>query len=394
MATGVPSGKSKKQGMDFQISYVGKKSEEEILNQPAKQLNRINLIEGNHEFETSGRMIYGDNLDGMRSLLNEGFAGKIDAVYIDPPYATQSDFFTSDQELAYEDRMTGAEFIEFMRERLILIRELMKPTGSIFVHMDEKMAFTIKIIMDEIFGQQNFHNWITRKKSNPKNTVTKKFGDISDYIMFYSKSSKYKFNKQYTAWSEDAAFKEYSYKDDDDERYKKVPIYAPGVRNGKTGEPWRGMMPPKGKHWQYTPEKLDELDAAGLIYWSSNGNPRKKVYLKDSKGMAMQDIFMDYKDAHNQNIEVTGYPTEKNIDLIELLLKSITDQGDLVLDAFSGSGTTAQAAMNLGRNWIVIDSSNEALKALRGRVEYEQKRENVDLFSVNHFSVSFEKVAK
>lgn len=94
-------------------------------------------------------------------------------------------------------------------------------------------------------------------------------------------------------------------------RYKKVPVRAPGVRNGKTGDPWRGTMPPPGKHWQYTPDKLDELDANGEIYWSPNGNPRRKVYLDQSEGVPVQDIWVEFRDAHNQMIEITGYPTKK-----------------------------------------------------------------------------------
>lgn len=392
MATGVPSGNKKSKKMDFEISYKGKKTEDQIINTDIKKIELVKEFEGLSEFESHGEVIYGDNIDALRSMLYSGRGETIDAVYIDPPYATNSNFLTADQNVAYEDNLTGAAFIEFIRERLILIHKLLKPTGSIFIHMDEKMAFPIKIIMDEVFGEQNFHNWITRKKSNPKNTVTKKFGDISDYIMFYSKSEKYTFNKQYVPWTEDTARKEYSYIDEYGNRFKKVPIHAPGVRNGKTGQPWRGMLPPKGKHWQYTPDKLDELDAAGRIFWSSTGNPRKKVYLKESKGMAVQDILLDYKDAHNQNITVTGYPTEKNISLIELLLKSVTNEGDVVLDAFAGSGTTAQAAINIGRNWVVMDNSPESLKTIQERISKQISVENTDLFSLNKISIQFENV--
>ena len=102
----------------------------------------------------------------------------------------------------------------------------------------------------------------------------------------------------------------------------RVPLHAPGVRNGETGGEWKGMLPPPGKHWQYKPSTLDQLDADGHIHWSSSGNPRKKVYLDEHEGVSVQDIWMDFKDAHNQNIMITGYPTEKNPELLERIVKA------------------------------------------------------------------------
>lgn len=392
MATGVPSGQSRKKNMDFEISYKGKKNESEIINQSAKHLKENRHTKFFSDHKSNGEVIFGDNIDVLRSMLQNGLKETIDLVYIDPPYATNSNFLTKDQKLAYTDTLSGAEFIEFIRERLILLRELLKPTGNIFVHMDEKMAFPIKIIMDEVFGANNFHNWITRKKSNPKNTVTKKFGDVSDYIMFYSKSKNYIFNKQYTPWTEETSSKEYPYTDEKGRKFKKVPIHAPGTRNGKTGETWRGILPPKGKHWQYTPEKLEELDKEGKIYWSANGNPRKKLYLNESKGIGLQDILLEYRDANNQNFEVTGYPTEKNVKLIELLIESTTKKGDIVLDAFAGSGTTAQAAMNTGRDWIAIDNSLESIKTINKRILKIKQSKEDELFSINEVSVKFKEL--
>ena len=145
---------------------------------------------------------------------------------------------------------------------------------------------------------------------------------------------------------------------------------APGERNGETGKPWRDKMPPKGKHWQYPPSKLDELDAAGEIYWSPNGNPRRKVYFDRSKGIPAQDIWMQFKDAHNQNIHITGYPTEKNIDLVQRLLEATTNPGDLVLDCYCGSGTTLEAAAELGRRFIGIDVADAAIKATVKRLAH------------------------
>jgi endonuclease III-like uncharacterized protein len=141
----------------------------------------------------------------------------------------------------------------------------------------------------------------------------------------------------------------------------KVPVHAPGVRHGETGQPWRGKLPPPGKHWQYLPSTLDEMDARGEIYWSPTGNPRRKVYLDESEGVGVQDIWLDLLDAHNQNIKITGYPTEKNPELLRRIIQSSSNEGDLVLDSFSGSGTALAVAHELNRKWIGIDNSVEAI---------------------------------
>jgi adenine-specific DNA-methyltransferase len=143
----------------------------------------------------------------------------------------------------------------------------------------------------------------------------------------------------------------------------KVPVHAPGVRNGKTGGTWRGKIPPPGKHWQYTPHQLDEMDARGEISWSANGNPRRKVFLDESKGVGVQDLWLDFKDAHNQNIHITGYPTEKNLGLLARIVAASSNQGDLVLDCFCGSGTSLVAADRQRRKWIGIDESRTAIEA-------------------------------
>jgi adenine-specific DNA-methyltransferase len=127
------------------------------------------------------------------------------------------------------------------------------------------------------------------------------------------------------------------------------------------------MFPPPGKHWQYTPETLDEMDARGEIYWSLNSNPRRKVYLDNSPGKPIQDIWLDMRDAHNQNVEITGYPTEKNPDLLARIIEASSDPDDIVLDCFSGSGTTLAVAEKLGRRWIGVDNSYQAIVTTLGR---------------------------
>jgi len=347
-------------GVDAVITYEGKRAESEIL--ATKAASPRLLWESSQQAEN--RLYYGDNLPVLAYLLDDrSVAGRIRLVYIDPPFSTRSVFQSRSQIDAYQDLLVGSRYLEFLRERLVLLRELLAKDGAIYVHLDDNIAFYVKVIMDEVFGRRNFRNWITRKKCNPKNYTRRTYGNVSDYILFYTKSDTYAWNRPYDEWRPERAEREYSYVDTKTgRRYKKVPIHAPGVRHGKTGNSWRGMMPPPGKHWQYTPSGLDEMDARGEIYWSSNGNPRRKVFLDDSAGVPLQDIWLDFRDAHNQMIRITGYPTEKNPELLRRIVQASSNPGDLVLDCFSGSGTSLAVASELGRRWIGIDSSRVAIE--------------------------------
>ena len=290
-------------------------------------------------------------------------------VYIDPPFATASAFESRKQNHAYDDYTVGPAFVEALRERLILIHQLLADDGSLYLHLDERMIFNFRVILDEIFGERNYRNCITRKKCNPKNYTRKTYGNVADYILFYTKSDDYVWNRAIEPWDDARAAKEYQCVDDQGRRYKKVPVHAPGVRNGETGKAWRGKLPPPGKHWQYVPKTLDEMDARGEIYWSPTGNPRRKIYLDNSSGVPLQDIWMDMKDAHNQNIHITGYPTEKPPALLARIIEASSNPGDLVLDCYAGSGTTLAVASTLGRNWIGVDRSDEAIQTILRRFD-------------------------
>ena len=359
----------------FSIGYEGKKTEKEILNS-SKELKEqfiTYLLENYKEKYSLKKLYFSDNLIVLSNLLQDDkVKGKVRLIYIDPPYGTNSVFMTKDQKGAYTDLLTGAAYLEFMRERLILLRELLADDGSIYVHLDNNTIFEVKLILDEVFGAKNFRNFITRKKCNSKNYTRKTYGNVSDYILFYTKSDNYVWNRPFEEWDEDKILKEYPcVEKETSRRFKKVPIHAPGTRNGETGKMWRNMMPPKGKHWQYTPEKLDELDRKNEIYWSPTGNPRRKVYLDLSEGIPIQDIWLDYLDAYNQNIRVTGYPTEKNLSLLQRIIETSSNKGDLVLDCFCGSGTTLVAADMLSREWIGIDSSSLAIDTIIQRLKEE-----------------------
>ncbi|PYK62209.1 MAG: restriction endonuclease subunit M [Verrucomicrobia bacterium] len=374
MATGIPKTKwnslkpplSEPNGTsggktDVCVAYGGKKSERAILETKPAQFRL--LWPQKHGVKSLSRLYYGENLGVLASLAADSqVCGKVRLVYIDPPYATKSVFQSRKQADAYADLLEGAHYLEFLRERLILLRELLADDGSIYVHLDDNMAFLAKPVMDEIFGRSNFRNWITRKKCNPKNYTKKAYGNVADFILFYTKTDNYVWHRPVEPWTELRANKEYVYVEPGTgRRFKKVPLHAPGVRNGETGKPWRGTNPPPGKHWQYPPRVLDEMDARGEIFWSANGNPRRKIYLDESAGVPLQDIWLDLRDAHNQNIKISGYPTEKNPELISRVIEASSSKGDLVLDCFAGSGTTMNVASHLGRHWIGVDNSIEAI---------------------------------
>ena len=182
-------------------------------------------------------------------------------------------------------------------------------------------------------------------------------------ILFYSKSNKTTWNEpeeQFTREDINSLFKKI---DKDGRRYTTIPLHAPGeTKNGATGQEWRGIKPPKGRHWRSEPRFLEQLDRDGLIEWSSKGVPRKIIYADEKNSKKKQDIW-EYKDA-----QYPSYPTEKNIDMIKMLIMASSDPGDLVLDCFCGSGTTLQAAHTLDRNWIGIDDSEQAIKVTKKRI--------------------------
>lgn len=350
------------------------------------------------------RLYHADNINVLNSLLQDkAVCGKVTLIYIDPPYNTGGVFETRDFKHAYNDYFSIDNYLSFMRKRLELMYCLLSNEGSIYIHLDSNMIFHVKVMMDEIFGMQNFKGMITRKKCKSKNFTRKTYGNISDYILFYSKSENPIWNRPYEDWSDEKILKEYPYiEENTGRRYKKVPVHAPGTRNGATGMSWRGLMPPQGKHWQFTPDKLEEMDAKGEIYWSANGNPRRKVYLDRSNGIPVQDIWLDYLDVNNQNTLITGYPTEKNVDMLKRIVETSSRSGDIVLDCFAGSGTTLVAAEELGRQWIGIDIGEEAITTIINRFkngsrpmgDYVKKKtdspKTMDLFGVDDYDKELE----
>jgi len=352
------------------LNYPNKLSEKEILNKNI-------TIKFTNSFNHNNTLIYGDNIEVLKKLLyEENMQGKIDLVYIDPPFATNTKFkigknrvstvsSSINDDLAYDDTLKGSEFLEFLRHRLILIRELLSDKGSIYLHIDYKIGHYVKIIMDEVFGIENFRNDITRIKCNPKNFNRKSYGNIKDMILFYSKTNNPIWNEPKDKYTKEDIDKLFPKVDKNGRRYTTIPLHAPGeTKDGETGKEFKGIKPPKGRHWRSKPEVLEQLDKDGLIEWSRNGNPRRIIYADEREGKKKQDIW-DYKD-----VQYPIYPTEKNLDLIENIILASSNKDSIIMDCFCGSGGTLKVATDLNRKWIGIDKSIKAIEVTKDRLKY------------------------
>jgi len=323
----------------------------------------------------SNLLIFGDNLKGLKYLLEEKeLKGQIDLVYIDPPFATGGNFVISNGrattisnskngDVAYSDNVKGSDFIEFLRQRLEILKDLLSERGSIYLHTDYKIGHYVKVMMDEIFGVENFRNDITRIKCNPKNFSRIGYGNIKDMILFYTKTSNPIWNEPKEKHKEVNIEKLYPKKDKNGRRYTTVPIHAPGeTSSGDSSKPFKGLLPPPGRHWRTDIKTLEKWDNEGLIEWSSTGNPRKIIYADESEGKRVQDIW-EFKDP-----QYPDYPTEKNSDMLDLIIKTSSNENSIVLDCFCGSGTTLKSAHLNNRNWIGIDQSSLAIDAAKRKL--------------------------
>lgn len=313
-------------------------------------------------------LIKSDNLIALQWLLNQGYQEKIDLVYIDPPFATGGKFTidnngrvatiskSNNAVTAYIDDLTGKDFIAFLKKRIQLVHQLLSPKGSLYLHTDYKIGHYVKVLLDEIFGIENFRNDITRIKCNPKNFSRIGYGNIKDMILFYTKGKNPIWNEPKFPYSEKEILHSYKKIDAMGRHYTTVPIHAPGeTKDGKTAQPFKGIFPPKGRHWRCSVEELERLDQAGLIEWSKTGNPRKINYAKNSTGKRAQDIW-EFKDP-----AYPSYPTQKNAEMLDFIIKTSSNENSIVLDCFSGSGTTLKSAEKLNRQWIGVDKSEIAI---------------------------------
>ncbi len=266
--------------------------------------------------------------------------------------------------MAYADTLTGADFLSFLRERLVLLRGLLSDRGSIYLHIDTKIGHYVKVLMDEVFGLDGFRNDITRIKCNPKNFARTAYGNMKDMILFYSKGPSPIRNDPRDPFATGDIARLYPKIDEHGRRYTTIPLHAPGeTTKGATAKTFKGLKPPVGRHWRTRVEVLEEWDRQGLIEWSRNGVPRKRKYAKEQDGKRMQDVWT-FKDP-----QYPSYPTEKSAALLDHIVRASSALDSIVLDCFCGSGTTLAAAAKNGRRWIGIDRSPVAIKAATAKLK-------------------------
>ena len=344
----------------------------------------------------TNKLIWGDNKLILSSLKNGPLRDEIEKqgglklIYIDPPFDVGADFSMDIEvgdggdtfhkrpnileEIAYRDTWgKGADsFISMIYERLILMRDLLAEDGSIYVHGDWRMNAFLRSVMNEVFGVNRFQSEIIwkRKDSNRAGTT---LAVVTDTILSYSKDENPVWNTIYTDYSADRIEKAYSNVDASGRRYALADLMAPGDRKGtKADYEWNGAKPRPGRHWAYTLERMIELEKQGRIQWNSAGVPKLKMFLDESKGVPLANLWTDIAMVKG-GLESASYPTQKPEELLERVLELSSNPGDLVADFFAGSGTTAAVAEKLGRKWIATDLGKFAIHTTRKRMIQVQR---------------------
>jgi site-specific DNA-methyltransferase (adenine-specific) len=260
-------------------------------------------------------------------------------------------------------------YLAMMAVRLIELHRVLKPTGSLYLHCDPTASHYLKILLDAIFGPERFLNEITWKRTSSHNTA-KRYGNVADHLLFYSKTENYTWNPQYVPFSAEQLAR---YKKGDDGRLYKAENLTADRANSNSGKfEWRGVTPPPTRGWGYTLGQLEKWWAEGRILTRKDGAPRMdglKVYLDELRGQPLQSIWTDIERVGNTSRERIGYPTQKPLVLLERVINSSTNKGDIVLDPFCGCGTAIEAAEKLERKWVGIDVTYLAIHVIEGRLE-------------------------
>lgn len=255
-------------------------------------------------------------------------------------------------------------YLAMMAPRLVELRRVLKPTGSLYLHCDPTASHYLKLLMDAIFGPEQFRNEIVWKRTSAHSSA-KRYGPVHDLLLFYSKSDKVLWHGEGQDYSPE--YIQQRFRTEEDRPWKDADLTGAGTRRGETGKPWRGFDPnEKGRHWAYPPSELDEMDRNGLIYWpkKEDGWPRQKRFLDESKGVCLQDVWVDISPVNSQAQERLHYPTQKPQALLERIINASSNPGDIVLDPFCGCGTAIEAA-DKTRTWIGIDITVQAMRVIR-----------------------------
>jgi len=370
------------------LVWKGKRTEVEKVILPFQTVETINVSKADRETALLARMkgenpdgwrnklIWGDNKYIMASLLPE-FAGKINLIYIDPPFATGADFsinirlgdleWTKEasviEEKAYRDTWGRGldSYLQIMYERLVLMRELLADNGSIYVHLDWHVGHYVKIIMDEIFGKENFKNEIVWKRQTA-HSHAKAMGNIHDIVLWYSKALEYIWNPVYQQYSADYLETHYQKRDEDGRRFEDFDLSSPG--GGGYRYEWKGVI----KNWRAPKETMEKWEKERRLYYTKQGVARYKRYLDEMPGVPLQTVWDDINPINSQAKEALDFPTQKPEALLERIIKASSNEGDFVADFFCGSGTTLAVAEKLGRRWIGADLSKFAIHTTRKRL--------------------------
>jgi DNA modification methylase len=249
-----------------------------------------------------------------------------------------------------------AAYIVAMAPCLSEVHKRLSDRGSLYIHCDPAASHYLKILLDHVFGPDNFRNEIVWKRTHAHSS-SRRYGPIHDTILFYSKTAKYTWNQIYSKYRTEYLDQYYTHVDDHG-RFQLITCTAPGDRIGTRAHyDWRGKLPPPGRHWAWKKEQMEEFEREGKLIYSSTGTPRLKRYVSDGAGVPLQDLWLDINrlDAHSE--ERVGFETQKPLALLERIISASSQPGDLVLDPFCGTGTTMVAAERLGRQWVGIDNS-------------------------------------
>jgi DNA modification methylase len=353
------------------LHWVGKRPLDHVTAFPAQLVERfdpageLQTSEVSETSEVSGNLLFhGDNRDVLAWLLAHGYRGKVNLIYIDPPFDSGADYvrrvrlrgvkdvsrldgesYTLGEQVQYTDIWANDTYLQFMYERLLLLRELLSDHGSIWLHSDWRKNHHLRCLMDEIFGSENFRAqvaWRTMTSSGYKGK--KSLGRSHADLLYYSKSDDFVYNPIYLEMSQEMRSR-YKHVDPDGRRFK---------------DSYLGDA---------TPETLEELRKKNLLYVTSSGGYRVKHYLDEAKGTFVDDVWTDISVENSQALVQTGYPTQKPEALLERIIELTSNPGDLVLDCFVGSGTTAAMAQRLDRHWIAADINKGAIQTTSKRLQ-------------------------
>ena len=259
-------------------------------------------------------------------------------------------------------------YLSYMVQRLLPMRGILKPTGSLYLHCDPTASHYIKVMLDAVFGHDNFRSEVIWKRSHAHNSA-RRWGPVHDTILFYSRTDKYRWNRTFQAYDQSYIDRYFKFDDGDGRgRYWTGDLTGAGVRNGPSGQPWRGHnVEAKGRHWAYAPDELDRLDGENRIYWpkTKSAMPKLKRYLNEAKGVPAQDILLDVPSLQRMSgsySESLGYATQKPLALLERIIAASSPADGVVFDPFCGCATTLEAAHKLGRRWIGCDIAIHAIK--------------------------------